>query len=158
MRQVLAVLVLLAGAQGVWAQTGDKAALQKERDRITQQLKTTENLLSQAKRDRNNAAQQVSLLNKKIELRERLVKSHQATIRSLERSMRGTDTELRTLEGHVAALKDEYARMVQQAYRMKLGTNPLLFVFAAEDFSQAALRFQARSILHHRSQSAGEAD
>ena len=56
--------------------------------------------------------------------------------------MRGTDTELRTLEGHVAALKDEYARMVQQAYRMKLGTNPLLFVFAAEDFSQAALRFR----------------
>ena len=138
----MAVLVLLAGAQGVWAQTGDKAALQKERDRITQQLKTTENLLSQAKRDRNNAAQQVSLLNKKIELRGRLVKSHQATIRSLERSMRGTDTELRTLEGHVAALKDEYARMVQQAYRMKLGTNPLLFVFAAEDFSQAALRFR----------------
>ena len=142
LKQALAVLVLLAGAQGVWAQTGDKAALQKERDRITQQLKTTENLLSQAKRDRNNAAQQVSLLNKKIELRERLVKSHQATIRSLERSMRGTDTELRTLEGHVAALKDEYARMVQQAYRMKLGTNPLLFVFAAEDFSQAALRFR----------------
>ena len=142
LKQAVTVLVLLAGAQGVWAQTGDKAALQKERDRITQQLKTTENLLSQAKRDRNNAAQQVSLLNKKIELRERLVKSHQATIRSLERSMRGTDTELRTLEGHVAALKDEYAQMVQQAYRMKLGTNPLLFVFAAEDFSQAALRFR----------------
>ena len=142
LKQVVAVLVLVAGAQGVWAQTGDKAALQKERDRITQQLKTTETLLSQAKRDRNNAAQQVSLLNKKIELRGRLVKSHQATIRSLERSMRGTDTELRTLEGHVAALKDEYARMVQQAYRMKLGTNPLLFVFAAEDFSQAALRFR----------------
>ena len=142
LRQALAVLALLAGVQGVWAQTGDKATLQKERDRITQQLKTTENLLSQAKRDRNNAAQQVSLLNKKIELRERLVKSHEATIRSLERSMRGTDTELRTLEGDVAALKDEYARMVQQAYRMKLGTNPLLFVFAAEDFSQAALRFR----------------
>ena len=56
--------------------------------------------------------------------------------------MRGTDSELRTLEGHVAALKDEYARMVQQAYRMKLGENPLLFVFAAEDFNQAALRFR----------------
>ena len=82
------------------------------------------------------------MLNKKIELREKLVRHHQATIRSLERSMRGTDTEIRTLEGHVAALKDEYARMVQQAYRMKLGTNPLLFVFAAEDFSQAALRFR----------------
>ena len=47
----------LAGA--VWAQSDDKAALQKERDRITQQLKTTENLLNQAKRSRNDASQQV---------------------------------------------------------------------------------------------------
>ena len=42
----------------------------------------------------------------------------------------------------MAALKDEYAQMVQQAYRMKLSTNPLLFVFAADDFSQAAMRFR----------------
>ena len=129
-------------AGGGWAQSDDKAALQKERDRITQQLKTTENLLNQAKRSRNNASQKVRLLNKKIELRVKLVRHHQATIRSLERSMRGTDSEIRTLEGHVAALKDEYAQMVQQAYRMKLSTNPLLFVFAADDFSQAAMRFR----------------
>lgn len=129
-------------AGGGWAQSDDKAALQKERDRITQQLKTTENLLNQAKRSRNNASQKVRLLNKKIELQEKLVRHHQATIRSLERSMRGTDSEIRTLEGHVAALKDEYAQMVQQAYRMKLSTNPLLFVFAADDFSQAAMRFR----------------
>ena len=129
-------------AGGVWAQSDDKAALQKERDRITQQLKTTENLLNQAKRSRNNASQKVRLLNKKIELREKLVRHHQATIRSLERSMRGTDSEIRMLEGHVAALKDEYAQMVQRAYRMKLSTNPLLFVFAADDFSQAAIRFR----------------
>ena len=135
-------MLFAVGMAQVWGQTNDKAALQKERDRITQQLKTTESLLTQAKQDRSNASQQVSLLNKKIELREKLVAHHQATIRSLERSMRGTDTELRTLEGHVAALKDEYARMIQQAYRMKLGTNPLLFIFAAEDFSQAALRFR----------------
>ena len=129
-------------ASGGWAQSDDKAALQKERDRITQQLKTTENLLNQAKRSRNNASQKVRLLNKKSELRVKLVRHHQATIRSLERSMRGTDSEIRTLEGHVAALKDEYAQMVQQAYRMKLSTNPLLFVFAADDFSQAAMRFR----------------
>lgn len=123
-------------------QSNEKVALQRERDRITEQLKTTENLLGQAKRNRDDAAAQVSLLNKQIELRERLVNHHEATIRSLERTMRGADTEMRTLEGHVAELKNEYARMVQQAYRMKLSTNPLLFVFAAEDFSQAAMRYR----------------
>ncbi len=132
--------MLVGGA--VWGQTSDKASLQKERDRITKQLATTQALLTQAQSNRSDAAAKVSLLNKQIQLREKLVRHHQASIRSLERSMRGTDTEIRTLEGHVAALKDEYSRMVQQAYRMKLSTNPLLFVFAAEDFSQAALRFR----------------
>ena len=127
-----------------WGQTSsqDKAALQQERDRITAQLKTTENLLTKSRQNRADASSQVGLLDKQIKLREKLVRHHEASIRSLERSMRGTDSELRTLEGHVAALKDEYARMVQQAYRMKLGENPLLFVFAAEDFNQAALRFR----------------
>ena len=61
----------------------------------------------------------------------------------LERSMPPAPTlSCAPWKGHVAALKDEYARMVQQAYRMKLGENPLLFVFAAEDFNQAALRFR----------------
>lgn len=139
--QVVIACLVMGWAGRSWAQA-DKAVLQKERDRITQQLKTTENLLNQAKQSRNDASQQVSLLNKKIELREKLVTHHEASIRSLERSMRGTDTEIRTLEGHVAALKDEYARMIQQAYRMKLSTNPLLFVFAADDFNQAAMRFR----------------
>jgi len=126
----------------VWAQTGDKAALQRERDRLTQQLATTENLLQQARSNRDNASAQVALLDQQIQLRQKLVNHHEATIRSLERSMNGTDTEIRTLEGHVAALKQEYARMIQQAYRMKLSANPWMFVFAADDFSQAVMRFR----------------
>ena len=126
----------------VWAQTGDKAALQRERDRLTQQLATTENLLQQARSNRDNASAQVALLDQQIQLRQKLVNHHEAAIRSLERSMNGTDTEIRTLEGHVAALKQEYARMIQQAYRMKMSANPWMFVFVADDFSQAVMRFR----------------
>ena len=128
----MVLLVAVLATAPMRGQTDDKAALQKERDRITQQLETTENLLGQARRNRADASSQVGLLDQQIQLRKKLVRHHEATIRSLERSMRGTDTELQTLEGHVAALKNEYASMIQQAYRMKLGNNPLLFVFAAE--------------------------
>ena len=93
-----------------WGQKSDKAALQLERDRIDQQLKTTANLLEQAQNNRNTASQQVSLLDNQIELRERKVNHHYATIRSLERDLEGKESELRILEGHVATLKDEYAR------------------------------------------------
>ena len=90
-------------------QNTDKAALQRDRDRIDQQLKTTANLIEQAQKNRNNASQQVSLLDNQIQLRERKVNHHYATIRSLERTLEGKESELRILEGHVATLKDEYA-------------------------------------------------
>jgi len=125
-----------------WGQKSDKAALQLERDRIDQQLKTTANLLEQAQKNRNNASQQVSLLDNQIQLRERKVNHHYATIRSLERTLEGKESELRILEGHVATLKDEYARMIQLAYEMVLGENAMLYLFAAEDFSQSALQLQ----------------
>ena len=55
--------------------------------------------------------------------------------------MRGTDSEIRSLEGHIEALKDEYAEMIRQAYSLAL-FNPLMFVFASEDFNQTSHRFK----------------
>ena len=59
-----------------------------------------------------------------MNLREQLIRHHQAEIRALERSMTNTDSEIRSLEGHIAAMKDEYARMIQAAYKHSLGHNP----------------------------------
>jgi septal ring factor EnvC (AmiA/AmiB activator) len=124
------------------AQTQDKATLTEERNRIEQQLATTSRLIKVAKKNRQAASSQVALIDRQIELREELIRHHQSSIRSLERSVRGTDSEIRSLEGHVVLLKEEYANMIRQAYRLQLSSNPLMFVFASEDFSQAALRFR----------------
>ena len=136
---LIAVACLLA-ASGVWGQT--KAELQRQRDAITAQLATTERLLGAARENRSNAVAELRLVEKRIALREELIRHHRQTLRSIERSMAGTDSEIRSLEGHIAALRDEYARMIQQAYRMRLSQNPMLYLFAAESFSQAALRYQ----------------
>ena len=135
-------LVVIFYPSGLTAQTVDKDALTAERSKIEQQLATTTRLIKEAKKNRKAASSSVVLIDKQIELRERLIRNHQASIRSLERSVNGTGSEIRALEGHIVVLKDEYASMIMQAYRIQLTNNPLMFVFAAEDFSQAALRFK----------------
>ena len=134
--------VVVFNPLGLTAQTGNKTALTAERTKIEKQLATTTRLINEAKKNRNAASSSVVLIDKQIELRERLIRNHQASIRSLERSVNGTDSEIRSLEGHIVVLKDEYASMIIQSYRIQLANNPLMFVFAAEDFSQAALRFK----------------
>ena len=135
-------VVVLSAFQPVLSQTNKKASLTAEREKIEGQLLTTSRLIDEAKTNRNEASSKVTLIDRQIELREKLIRHHQTSIRNLERSVVGMDTEIRALEGHISALKNEYAIMIQQAYRMKLARNPLMFVFAAEDFSQAALRYK----------------
>ena len=117
----------------VGVQAQNKADLQKERDAIQAKIATTEKLLNQTASNKKDALVQLRLVNERMSLREQLIRHHQAEIRALERSMTNTDSEIRSLEGHIAAMKDEYARMIQAAYKHSLGHNPWMYVFAAED-------------------------
>jgi septal ring factor EnvC (AmiA/AmiB activator) len=141
-RWVVMAFLCGVGLYSLQAQTQDKDALTAEKEKIEAQLATTSRLIGEAKNNRNAVNSQMTLINRQIELRERLIRHHQSSIRILEQSVLNADTEIRSLEGHIEGLKEEYAMMIQQAYRMQLANNPLMFVFAAEDFSQAALRFR----------------
>jgi septal ring factor EnvC (AmiA/AmiB activator) len=131
-------LVLCAATAGAQ----NKADLQRERDAIQAKIATTEKLLNQTASNKQDALVQLRLVNERMRLREQLIRNHQSDIRAIERSMNNADSEIRSLEGHIAALKDEYARMIQAAYKHALGQNPWMYVFAAEDFTQAVIRFQ----------------
>lgn len=119
-----------------------KAELQRQRDALNAQIATTERLLKAAQANKSSALSELQLIEERIALRERLVRHHRQEIRAIEQSMRGTDSEIRTLEGHIAALKEEYAQMVIAAYRLSLSRNAIAFIFAADDVQQAALRFR----------------
>ena len=134
---------LLAGL--LWSSTlcaQSKADLQAQRDALEKKLATTERLLSEAASNKNDALVSLRLIDKRMALREQLIRHHRAEIRSIERSMTSTDSEIRTLEGHIAALKDEYARMIQAAHKQSLAQNPWLYLFSATDFTQASIRFR----------------
>lgn len=134
------VLIALVFSALAWGQ--DKAALQRERDALQAKIATTEKLLNQASSNKQDALTQLRLINERMRLREQLIRHHESEIRALERSMSNADSEIRALEGHISALKDEYARMIQAAYKLSLSQNPWMYVFAAEDFMQATIRFQ----------------
>ena len=129
---------LMAGT--AWGQ--NKASLQRERDAIEAKIATTEKLLNQTASSKQDAVAQLRLINERMNLREQLIRHHESEIRSLQRSMSNTDSEIRSLEGHIAALKDEYGRMIQAAFKQSLSQNPWMYLFAAEDFTQAVIRFQ----------------
>ena len=90
-----------SGMYALQAQTQDKAALTAEKEKIEAQLSTTSRLIGEAKENRNAVNSQVTLINRQIELSERLIRHHQSTIRILEQSVVKADTEIRSMEGHI---------------------------------------------------------
>ena len=74
------------------AQT-NKEDLPAKRNRIEEQLATTTRLINDAKKNRKAASSQLALIDKQIELREELIRNHQATIRSLEKDQLRTDSK-----------------------------------------------------------------
>jgi septal ring factor EnvC (AmiA/AmiB activator) len=139
-KALLLTLSVVLGISPLFGQ--NKEALQAQRDAIEKKLATTERLLSEAASSKNDALVSLRLIDERMALREQLIRHHRAEIRSIERSMTNTDSEIRTLEGHIAALKDEYARMIQAAHKQSLAQNPWLYIFSAADFTQASIRFR----------------
>lgn len=133
----------------------DKESLQKERDKITEEIKLTNKLLEEAKENRAKLEGELGLINKKIGLREDLISSINKEVRLYNRRIGNNRREIEMLEEKLAALKERYAEMVKMAYRTNRVQDRLMYVFASEDFYQAFRRIRYfRQIAEIRSEQA----
>jgi len=147
---MLSCLTLLAGAQ-------DKESLQKERDKITEEIKFTNKLLEEAKENRAKLEGELGLINKKIGLREDLISSINKEVRLYNRRINNNREEMDKLEKKLAILKERYAEMVKMAYRTNRVQDRMMYIFASDDFYQAFRRIRYfRQIAEIRSDQADE--
>jgi len=133
-------LLLLLCAATLTAQ--DKAELQKERDRISEEISLTSKLLKETRDNRNKVESELSLLTRKIGLREDLIKSLQREIAQYNARIKQNKTEITKLENELKTLKDNYAKMIQFAQRNNRAEDRLMFIFASKDFYQATSRIK----------------
>lgn len=151
---ILAVL-LVCGFSAVHGQ--DKESLQKERDRITNEIKVTTNLLKEKQQSRSKIEGELSLLNKKINLREDLISSLRKEIGMYNERIRENKARNAELEKELDVLKDNYARLIRYAQRSNRSQDKMMYIFAAEDFFQASQRVRhLRQIAKYRELQAAE--
>ena len=120
----------------------EKAELQKERDRISEEISLTSKLLKETRDNRNKVEAELSLLTRKIGLREDLIKSLQREIAQYNARIKQNKAEITKLENELKALKDNYAKMIQFAQRNNRAEDRLMFIFASKDFYQATSRIK----------------
>ncbi|HKL03538.1 MAG TPA: peptidoglycan DD-metalloendopeptidase family protein [Cryomorphaceae bacterium] len=118
----------------------DKEELQKERDRISEEISLTNKLIKETRDNRSKLEGELSLLNRKINLREDLIRSLLGEITLYNRQLKKNKAKIDELEGELTELKNAYAKSIRFAQRTNNSQDRLMFIFASEDFFQALRR------------------
>lgn len=120
----------------------DKNSLEEQRKRTLQEIELSTKLLKEKQQEKQVNLNQLNLLQKQIENREKLILSYQTEVKILSNEINDRQSEISKLESEIKEIKKEYADLIVSAYNNKHKYNKWMFVFSAEDFNQAYRRLK----------------
>ena len=139
---VPALVLLLISTAPLHAQKKTKGELEKRKKEIQQDIENTKELLQQTKAKKKESLFTIMIVNKKIAAREELISTISSQIGLLNRQIAETNKNITDLQTDLKKLKDDYAKMIYNAYRNRDQYSRLMFVFAASNFNQAFMRLK----------------
>lgn len=136
-RACIVLLLLVTSAQ---AQT--KKQLEEQRNKLMEQISFTKKQIEAVQQKKSTSLNQLVTLKKQIQVRERLIENYGNEVSLTQQQIDNLGMVIESLERDLAKLKEEYARMLQVAYRNRSNYNRLLLILSASDFNQAYLRLR----------------
>ncbi len=119
-----------------------KETLEREIAALQREIATANLLLKENKKNKQVTLNQVSILDKKIQQRQQLIKTYKQQIDVLDNSINDGQVHIKTLQADLKKLRKEYAQMVVFANKNRSHYDKLGFLFASKDFNQAYSRLR----------------
>ena len=136
------LLMVSATAYAQKTKGKSKQQLQSEITSLQKEISTATQLLKKTTKDKEMTLNEVSILDKKIKQREKLIKAYNQQIAVLDDEINSGQTHIKNLNSDLKLLRKEYSKMITFAYRNRSHYNRLGFVFASKDFNQAFSRLR----------------
>ncbi|MDA3817528.1 MAG: peptidoglycan DD-metalloendopeptidase family protein [Prolixibacteraceae bacterium] len=137
-KSAILFLLLLFASIMVNGQTLNELREKKEKTR--KEIEYTNWLLEKTGKTSKATVNKLSLLNEQIKLRESLIHDYNTQINMLESSIGENRFVIQMMNEDLDAIRENYARMIQQAYRKRGDYNKLIFLLSSETFNQAYKR------------------
>lgn len=116
--------------------------LRSQREKSREDISRTEELLKQTQANRQNELQNLKLINRKITVRNRVIRGISNEISLLDNQIRNNEIVIDTLEGEIGVLKKDYANVIYKTYLNRNAYHRSQYIFAASDFNQAFKRLK----------------
>lgn len=139
-RQMVYFLIFFMAALQVNAQ--NKSTLEKKKKQLEQEIRETNKLIAETKKDKTLSLTQLTILNKKIKDRQELIRIYNTEIGQLNGNIKNNDKEIDRLEAEIKGLKENYSMVLRKAYLNRGKYVPVVYLFAAESVNQAYRRLR----------------
>ena len=136
------VLFVSLFASTLQAQTNEQKALEAKREQLQKEIKEINRLLFSEKKEKGNVLDQMEALDKKINVRQQLIRVTNQQSNLLNRQINTNIRSITKLRDDLKTLKEEYATMIQKSYQNKSQQSRLMFLLSSENFFQAFKRLQ----------------
>ena len=140
--KVAALFFVCFIASSSFAQSPSQKSLEAKRARLQLEIKKMNSLLFESKSEGKNLLNELGDLNRKIEVRSKLIATLNQEAAILDSKIRRNQKQLKALEKELQILKDDYADMIYKSYKSKSIQSRLMFLLSADSFDQAYKRFQ----------------
>lgn len=124
------------------AQQKESDRLKKQQEELEKKIELTQKLLESTAENRENLSDNINLIERKIHYRQALLDNLQLQVSKLESDIEQMSRDIAMLTAEVERQKEQYARMIVQAYKMRNTNASLLFVLSSESFNQANKRME----------------
>ncbi len=136
----LYALCLLSISFSLYGQS--RQELEAKRKALLVEIEQTEQDLASTQKDRKQALSRYINLQNQVKNRESLIQTLRTETGLLQESIERTSRTVEALQHDIIDLKEEYARTIRTAYRLRLNRSLLIFLFSANSFNEAVQRWQ----------------
>jgi len=136
------VLVFFAFVCVFTLQAQSVKELELQRKKTLQNLENTNKLLNETKKSQRSSLTKLTIISKNINERKVLIKNISTEIVKLDDQMGQLNNEKTILENKLVILKQDYAKLVQEAHINRSLYTKIMFVLSAESFDQSFRRLR----------------
>jgi murein hydrolase activator len=120
----------------------DRKSLEKERLDLEKKINESDLNLKIIKEKKQSEAQLLLELEKKIDQREQIITNLEKEVSKISREIVKLKLEFNQLQASENQIMDEYAKIMQWAFRNKINNGLMHFIFSSDSFNQAYQRWQ----------------
>lgn len=132
----LIILCSVASIMVIGQTSKSSSKLKQDKQQLEKEIKKTQQLLNETRKSKKASLAELSVIKNQISNRESMLATLNNEMHALEAELALNEKLSKDLSKKLMYMKDDYARVVYNAYRNRKFTNKIIFILSAEDFGQ----------------------